>query len=71
MKFPKHLDLSDRDTPSRRTTKILNKIANTLEMDIQMTFDIPENHPDNKMPVFDLKIWIADNQNNQTPEFTS
>ena len=31
-----------------------------------MTFDNPENHPDCKMPVLDLKIWINDNQVNYT-----
>ena len=27
-----------------------------------MTFDIPDYHPDGKIPVLDLKIWIDNNQ---------
>ena len=62
MKFSRDLALSDMDSPITRTAKILNKIANTLEVDIQMTFDVPDNHSDGKMPVLDLKIWIKNNQ---------
>ena len=56
MKFSRELMLSDIDSPSIRTAKVLNKIANTLETDIQMTFNVPDYHPDGKMPVLDLKI---------------
>ena len=62
MKFSRDLALSDTDSTSIRTAKILNKIANTLEIDIQRTFDVPDNHSDGKMPVLDLKIWIKNNQ---------
>ena len=40
---------------------MLQKIANTIEKDIQMTYDVPENHPDCRMPVLDMKIWVKDN----------
>ena len=26
-----------------------------------MTYDVPENHPDGRMPVLDMKIWVKDN----------
>ena len=58
MKYSAELAMSDTDSPSLRTAKILNMIANTLEHDIQMTFDIPENHSDGKMPVLDMEIWV-------------
>ena len=62
MIYSEDLARSDRDSPSLRTAKILNIIANTLEHDIQMTYDIPENHSDGKMPVLDMKIWIEGNK---------
>ena len=42
---------SDTDQPAVRTAKVLQEIANSLERDIQMTYDVPENHSDGKMPV--------------------
>ena len=62
MKYSAELAMSDTDSPSLRTAKILNMIANTLEHDIQMTFDIPENHSDGKMPVLYMKIWVDGNK---------
>ena len=62
MKFDSDLADSDNDSPSVRTAKVLNTIANSLESDIQLTFDVPEYHADGKMPVLDMKIWIQDNQ---------
>ena len=47
-------DLADKDTdePDMRTAKILNQVANKLEPNIQMTFDVPSFHTDKKMPFF-------------------
>ena len=53
---------SDTDQPAVRTAKVLQKIAISLERDIQMTYDVPENHSDGKMPVLDLKIWVENNK---------
>ena len=36
----------------------VQKMANTIEKDIQLTMDVPSNHPDGKLPVLDLKMWV-------------
>ena len=54
--------IADTDQPAVRMAKVLQKIANSLETDIQMTYDVPENHLDGKMPVLDLKIWVNNNK---------
>jgi hypothetical protein len=41
------------------TFKVLQDIANSIN--IQMTVDVPGNHPDNRMPVLDLKVWVSHN----------
>ena len=53
---------TDNDEPGVRTAKLLNVIANTLEGDIQLTYDVPSMHSDSKMPVLDLKIWCEENR---------
>ena len=35
-------------------------VANSLDDDIQMTFDCPSLNADGKMPVLDLKMWMDD-----------
>ena len=62
MKFDRDLANNDSDSPSVRTAKVLNLIANSLEPDIQLTFDVPEYHTDGKMPVLDMKIWVEGNK---------
>ena len=62
MKFSQNIADSDIDASDVRTTRILNQIANTLENDIQLTFDAPSLHPDGKMPVLDMKIWVEENR---------
>ena len=62
MTYSKNLAEVDTDKPDVRTAKVLNQIANKLEPDIQMTFDVPSLHDDNMMPVLDLKVWVKNNR---------
>jgi hypothetical protein len=41
------------------TFAVLQSIANAIHPQIQLTVDVPGNHPDNRMPVLDLKMWVA------------
>ena len=50
------------EEPCVRTARILQKIVNSLEPDIQLTCDTPANHPTGKMPVLDLEIWVKNNK---------
>ena len=52
---------TDTNYPAIRTAKILNMIANTLESDIQLSFDVLELHDEKRIPVLVLKIWATDN----------
>ena len=62
MIYSKDLANSDTDESDVRTAKVLNQIANKLEPNIQMTYDVPSLHADKKMPVLDLKVWVEDNK---------
>ena len=41
-----------------RTAKVMVEVANSLDEDIQMTFDCPSLNDDGRMPVLDLKMWM-------------
>ena len=47
---------------TREQWKLLKNIANSLDDMIQMTVDFPSNHPDDKVPILDLKAWIDDDK---------
>ena len=50
------------EEPCVRTARIIQNIANSLEPDIQLTCDTPNNHPSGRMPVLDLEVWVKDNR---------
>ena len=45
-----------------RTARVMVDVANSLDEDIQMTFDCPSSNGDGKMPVLDLKMWMCDEE---------
>ena len=50
----------DRNTEDdRRTALVIRDIANTIHPMIQMEEDFPSNYRDGKLPILDLKCWIA------------
>ena len=59
MIFDKKVFQNDCDEPAVRTAKTINLIANSIEKDIQLTFDLPDFHEDRKMSVLDLKVWCS------------
>ena len=50
------------EEPCVRTSRIVQAIANSLEPDIQLTCDTPNNHLSGRMPVLDLEVWVKDNK---------
>ena len=46
-----------RYSPDEITARLMVSVANSLEPDIQFTYDAPSCNSDNKIPVLDLKIW--------------
>ena len=50
----------DGDKPrDEANMKIVQTIANTIHPSIEVTFDCPSLHDDQKMPVLDLKVWTS------------
>ena len=59
----------DRDI-SIRTMERVRTIGGTIHESIKLQVDTPKLHPDNKMPILDLKVWcekrqIVDKDNNK------
>ena len=51
----------DKDLPEdKRTFKLLQEIGNSIHPSIQLEIDVASNHEDKKVPILDLKMWIAD-----------
>ena len=53
-------DLEKGEPGERRMMREVQKMANSLQEDIQLTVDIPEDHEDKKLPVLDLRMWVED-----------
>ena len=62
---------SDRLTDEDRTAKTLSEIADTMDSNIQFTWDTPGQNLDNRLPVLDMKLWIdRDNEGNQMVQYS-
>ena len=42
----------------QRTMRVLNQVANTIDVDIKLTIDCPSLNPTGKLPCLDLQLWI-------------
>lgn len=42
----------------KRTAKLISSVANTISPMIQMEEECPSNHPDGRMPILDLEVWV-------------
>ena len=38
--------------------KVIQKVANEIEIMIVMTIDVPSNHKSRKVPMLDLQVWV-------------
>ena len=52
-----------------RTARVMVDVANSVDEDIQMTFDCPSLNGDGKMPVLDLKMWMDDSDGVEKVKF--
>ena len=43
-----------------RTAEVMVKIANSLDANIQFTWDVPSKNTNGRMPVLDLVVWIQE-----------
>ena len=54
--------LKDLSIPSdRRTMNLIKTIADSLDKNISVSFDVPSSYSDNKVPILDLKVGMNDN----------
>ena len=47
--------------PDARTFSILADIANSIDTDIRMTFDVPSFHSNQRLPVLDMELFVTNN----------
>ena len=58
-------DIEDEDLEGEDddyTFRILLEIANGLDDDIQLTYEVPSGHEDGRLPVLDLGLQVVDNK---------
>ena len=48
---------SDGIEPDERTFNIIRDVGSEVHRSIQLTRDVPSDHPDRKVPILDLKCW--------------
>ena len=66
MEYSKELDEKDTRSDDEKTAEIRVKIANSLEKNIQFTWDVPGKNSNGRMPVLDLAVWIQEVNGIQT-----
>ena len=49
----------------KNTFDIIQKIGDGIQESIKLTTDVPSNHDDKKVPILDLKCWIAEGNTNK------
>ena len=47
--------------PDVQTFEVLKQIANSLDENIKVTFDVPSLHANKRVPVLDVKFWVDNN----------
>ena len=58
MEFCRELAVVDNRSEERRTAEIMVEIANTIDPNIQFTWDVPGSNQNGRMPVLDLELWV-------------
>ena len=61
LEYKKEWEEKDRDedlSDNKRTMEEVKKIMNSIYPNIQATMEVPDNFPDGKMPILDLKCWV-------------
>ena len=51
----------EKESDDKVTMKVINDIANSIDGMITMTFDVPSNYEDMKVPMLDLKVRLNEN----------
>ena len=63
LEFNKDWEKEDMEkSESQRTSEVMSTIANSINDNLKVTTDVPENHEDGLMPVLDLKMRVRENE---------
>ena len=59
---PKRIDMRGGtiEMKEKNTAEIVRITGNTIHKSIVLETDCPSNHPDNKLPILDLKVWLEE-----------
>ena len=60
MDYSKEYATVDMRTDEERTVEVILGIANSLNKDIKLTWEISGKNINNRIPVLDLEIWIKE-----------
>ena len=60
--FSEEQKVIDSSIPSdKRTMNLIKTIADSIDENITVSYDIPSNYTDNKVPILDLKVGMTEN----------
>ena len=62
IEYDPEIGVTDSDESSLRTTKVLQSIAYNIDDCIQLTYNTLGINSNGQLPVFNLEVWIEDNQ---------
>ena len=55
--------INQSDPPDVQTARVITQIADSILPDvIKMEFDTPSLHPNERLPILDLEVWVENNQ---------
>ena len=44
--------------PDKRTMELIRQVGDDIHPSIKLEVDYPSKHPDKKLPILDLKVWV-------------
>ena len=53
-------EMDMNESPEERKARVLSSMANSINLNIQTTTDLPRRNSNGNMPVLDLQIWVKD-----------
>ena len=48
------------DEKEKNTASLIKRVGDTIHKSIVLETDCPSNHPDKKLPILDLKVWLQE-----------
>ena len=48
----------EKRAPDKRTMVLIRQVGDDIHPSIKLEVDYPSKHPDKKLPILDLKVWV-------------